>query len=481
MPTSEPNTTAPPRPRRRRLRRLAGVTVVVAGLFTAGYWLGHWQAERDWRAACAEADRLDPGWRWDDLLAARPNLPDEHNAALRVREVKRLLPNDWLTRVWAIVDQSRGNPTRNQRPSPALVADLRTAYDAIPEALARVAGLEDLPSGRLVREHQRPVLLHLPVDDVQDMRVVANLLQFYARLLAEEGRADDALTAVRQLLATARAAGAEPLLISTLVCQALRAIALESLERVLALSEPTSDALALTQRALEAEAEWPLLPDAVRGERALIEDFARAMEEGKLTSAQADQFDGAPLKVTGIGVIDHVIHRFRGGGWSKRKAAEMVRFYTVVIEILKKSPDALGVSDLDAAWASAGVSATTRKAYAPMYHKVLEADRRSRATLRSAAAAVAAERFRRDTGHWPAALDELVPAYVTAVPLDPYDGRPLRSRRLDDGFVVYSVGPDQADDGGQVHSGGPRGLPKDYGLRLWDPAQRRQPPEPGQR
>jgi hypothetical protein len=111
-----------------------------------------------------------------------------------------------------------------------------------------------------------------------------------------------------------------------------------------------------------------------------------------------------------------------------------------------------------------------------MYHKMLEADRRSRATLRSAATAVAAERFRRDQGRWPAALDELVPAYVTAVPLDPFDGQPLRSRRLGDGFVVYSVGPDLADDGGQIHSGGVGGMPKDCGIRLWDPAQRRQPP-----
>lgn len=35
------------------------------------------------------------------------------------------------------------------------------------------------------------------------------------------------------------------------------------------------------------------------------------------------------------------------------------------------------------------------------------------------------------------------------VPIDPYDGEPLRYRRLDPGFVVYSTGINGRDDGGQ--------------------------------
>src|SRR5262249_27742509 len=75
---------------------------------------------------------------------------------------------------------------------------------------------------------------------------------------------------------------------------------------------------------------------------------------------------------------------------------------------------------------------------------------RTRAELRCAAAALAAERYRLAEKRWPDSLDVLVPRYLAAVPADPFDGRPLRCRRLPDGFVVYSIGPDGTDDGGKV-------------------------------
>jgi len=46
-------------------------------------------------------------------------------------------------------------------------------------------------------------------------------------------------------------------------------------------------------------------------------------------------------------------------------------------------------------------------------------------------------------------LSDLVPIYLPQAPQDPFDGRPLRYRRLEPGFVVYSVGPARTDDGGQ--------------------------------
>jgi hypothetical protein len=47
----------------------------------------------------------------------------------------------------------------------------------------------------------------------------------------------------------------------------------------------------------------------------------------------------------------------------------------------------------------------------------------------------------------PDTLAELVPAYLTAVPLDPYDGQPVRYKKLPVGYVVYSVGLGWTDQG----------------------------------
>jgi hypothetical protein len=70
-----------------------------------------------------------------------------------------------------------------------------------------------------------------------------------------------------------------------------------------------------------------------------------------------------------------------------------------------------------------------------------------------------------------------VPQYLTAVPRDPVDGQPLRLARRPDGIVIYSIGLDGKDDGGVVAAEN-KGNPSDIGIRLWDIAQRRQPPLP---
>jgi hypothetical protein len=72
---------------------------------------------------------------------------------------------------------------------------------------------------------------------------------------------------------------------------------------------------------------------------------------------------------------------------------------------------------------------------------------------RAARAAVAVERYRRDHGdQLPRSLEDLVPAYLEAVPIDPYSERPLLYRADDAGYTIYSVGPDLKDDGGDLTS-----------------------------
>jgi hypothetical protein len=102
------------------------------------------------------------------------------------------------------------------------------------------------------------------------------------------------------------------------------------------------------------------------------------------------------------------------------------------------------------------------------------------AQMRSAQVALAAECYRRAHGDWPQALTELVPEHLPTVPLDPFDGEPLRYRRTERGVVIYSVGENGRDDGGDprrefIKSIGD--MPRDEVFTLWDVAQRRQPPK----
>ena len=58
---------------------------------------------------------------------------------------------------------------------------------------------------------------------------------------------------------------------------------------------------------------------------------------------------------------------------------------------------------------------------------------------------------RRDNNNqFPATLAELVPKYLPLVPIDPFDGQPLRYRPDRTHVLLYSVGQDQKDDGGRT-------------------------------
>jgi hypothetical protein len=107
--------------------------------------------------------------------------------------------------------------------------------------------------------------------------------------------------------------------------------------------------------------------------------------------------------------------------------------------------------------------------------KNAESYRRHQAVLRCAVVGLALERRRLDAGRWPDDLKGLVPGYLGAVPLDPFDGRPLRYKRLPDGVLVYSIGPDGPDHGGSLNRKDIGAKGSDVGFRLWDVASRRQP------
>ena len=67
----------------------------------------------------------------------------------------------------------------------------------------------------------------------------------------------------------------------------------------------------------------------------------------------------------------------------------------------------------------------------------------------AADAAIAIERYRRKHGKLPEKLDELVPEFLPQVPVDPFDGQPLRYLIDEEGCRIYSIGEDDTDDGGE--------------------------------
>lgn len=80
--------------------------------------------------------------------------------------------------------------------------------------------------------------------------------------------------------------------------------------------------------------------------------------------------------------------------------------------------------------------------------RILDIAIRYVAQLRTARTALAVERYRLAEDRLPESLNDLVPAYLSQIPDDPFNGNPLKYRLLESGYVVYSVGDDLTDEGG---------------------------------
>jgi hypothetical protein len=78
--------------------------------------------------------------------------------------------------------------------------------------------------------------------------------------------------------------------------------------------------------------------------------------------------------------------------------------------------------------------------------------------------------FAHEQGRLPHNLGELVPDYLSALPLDPYDDQPVRFKVEGSRFTVYSVGRDGEDNGGRFGNGRTYGSsPSGYDFDLETP------------
>jgi len=224
------------------------------------------------------------------------------------------------------------------------------------------------------------------------------------------------------------------------------------------------------QALLTDELAFPSARIALRGQRAHLHQSLVAIAQQRVPPA--DPFDS------------------KSGNWSDRFRAWFLRNrahaeHALLLELLTEY---LGTVDLPVNEQIAAERALSPRLQAvlnrttamqlllPDLPKVSESFRFEKAYQASLIVALALERYRQEKGRWPDSLEDLAPHYLASLPRDSLTGKPLFYRRLQDGVVVYSVGLDGKDDGGKLDRQNPTRLGTDLGIRLWDVAQRRQPP-----
>jgi hypothetical protein len=461
-------------------RRQRGRKIFVPGLVAAVVlacvplviYVYHSQATaEELAAATAEAERLDPGWRQDEMDAKRKLVADKENGGLRVLDAARLIPAGWAARpAFERLQEmhERGEPEPPELLDARRAAALRAELQRMRPAIRAARRLKDFPQGRYPL-HWSDDFVGTLLPHLEHVRNVANLLTYDAWMRAQDGQPEGAWESSQAILNCARSLGDEPLLISVLVRLAVRQLALQAMERTLAQGHLSDAALARRQKLLQDEGSQPLLLVGLRGERAGLDRLMANIEQGKVSQDRLGAFGGKP----------DLLQPFRDfftGNTLRHNHAFAVRFLTEAIEIAKQ-PLHRQDAPLKELEATLGEAPPLAGLVLPACLKVRMAFQRCQAQVRCALTAVAVERYQLAHHNWPKRLADLRPALLEKIPTDPYDGKPLRYRRLADGVVVYSIGPDRVDNGGVidrvngVHEG------SDLGFRLWDPAKRRQPPK----
>jgi hypothetical protein len=444
---------------KRRLVWLSLALLLLFGVLGTVYGIAWVAAQRALQEALAEADRLDPGWRLQDLEAQRAPVPDEENAALQVLTTRRLLPGNWPS-------PRAYQTTRDLHPPMQLSADqvalVQAQFASTAEARVKARNLTMLPRGRY------PGVTPSGPFFGRDAFAVAHVLLLDALLLAQEGDVDGALHSCRGCLNVGRSFGDEPGLLSQYARGACQIVALRGIERTLAQGEPTDAALADLQELLRQEEAEPWMLCALRGERAGIHEM---FQTGKNLSEICQPAGGRELLELSL------------PGATLQNHAGFIAALNQIVEIAKAPVEeqAPRMQQLEASLARQPLLV---RQTVPMLRKMAieVGSLREHASLRCAVAALAAERYRRRYGRWPDQLSALVSEFLPAVPLDPFDCAPLRLRRTEYGLVIYSLGQDHQDNGGSINRDDVGVDGTDLGLRLWDTGKRRQPaPEPAEK
>jgi hypothetical protein len=462
-----------PRARRRRWRLVLGCLLVLLAIPVVIYFSLTWTRQRELEGVIAQIEADDPRWRMQEIMIDRGPIPDVDNPALVVGKVHLLLrPTgfDIGPKNWKLFEERTSVHRLN---APQMDA-LRPALEKHAEALKLARTLKDYRGqGHMAIPYTG--FLTTSLDALQHCRSIMAMLDFDAMLRAEDEDADGALDSCRAVLVTARSIGTEPYLIAVLVRNAGVAISVACLERVLAQGEPSAAELAKIHDLLASEIDAPTLIEGMRGERAGIHELLTEVDSGKVKMSAVV----GGMRMGGLGntweewLLDSV-----PGVWTDGRA-ECLQLLTEAVAAAK-----LPCEQQKPAFAELDNKIRTSKSHTvrlfiPSIAKVNESHRRIQTNLRCALVGIAAERYRIQHARWPATIADLVAdGLLKAVPIDPYDAQPLRCKRLPDGFVVYSVGPDGVDNGGNINRERAMDVGTDQGFRLWEVPARRQAPLP---
>jgi len=302
--------------------------------------------------------------------------------------------------------------------------------------------LKLLHAGASIEHCRYPIDLSAGFDTISpylsEMRKAVMLLKLEAILQAENGEGKSAILSTISIFGIARSLAREPSTISQMVRSACQSLATSTIEYCINRVELTDEQLV---KLIEGVHNSECISDmscAFVGERCMGLSFFEAPE-----SMNPDSIDGIPVrpilelyKAVCLADADAIIYLDIMDGYIKATRLPPHKRQ----EVLKA---------IDTRLQSTSQIHILLHTIMPGLSRITSIELRTIAYLRTARTALAVQRYRLAAGKLPDALADFVPAYLDAVPTDPFDGNELRYKKLEPGFVVYSIGEDLSDDGGK--------------------------------
>lgn len=431
-----------------------GAAAVLAGDAEPVDWVARFRAKQDELRARGEPPTIE------ELVAGLSDIPDEENSALILLRAFPGIEAAPEGSVPDIVGEDAFDVELGVRRSQTFREMTAAQLDAYSDALATIHEAARLPHGRFpVELVENPFEMLLP--HLGSLRQAGRLCGWEASHRAMGG---DAEGTVESLLAMRRLASSLDggwTLIDALVRIAVDTLFVRSAEHALGLVELPPDGIAALRAQLAAEMQSLSLTTPLMAERACgawlldaapgaIDELTGADEPSLLSRIMMNPQTRARDLLCHYGLMEAVIEASRLPPRERLAAGPRIEQ-----QVMDAPP-----------------YARLTKLLMPALSRVLVEDVKAHALLAVADTALAIELWRLEHGDWPESLDRLVPELLESVPEDPFSEAVLLYARTLDGAVVYSVGQDGFDDGGNDPDRDWQAGGTDIRFRLLDPELR---------
>lgn len=278
------------------------------------------------------------------------------------------------------------------------------------------------------------------IDHLVNLRQSLILLQLEAVYSAENGKQEASIQSIKSIFGIARSLNKEPTTVSQLARLTYESRAVKTLECVINKTDFSDEQLdELSQAFVNAQVlSNPGIWRAFAGERCMAMTF---FAEPRTLTREIIGRKTLPAPI---------LELYKASGLADKDAIAYLDLMESYININKlplheRRTAAERISSKRKTTSKIHVILRT---FVPSFSGVINCDLRTIAGLRNAQVALAIQRYRLAKSELPDQLKDLIPDYLSSIPLDPYDGKELRYKKLERGFVVYSIGEDLSDNGG---------------------------------